>query len=442
VEAGASPVAIARLLADSWGKPVTPHDLPGLIAQRNIGALRAVRDAGDAVGRALSSLVTLLNPRLVVVGGDLAGAGEDILEPIRAGIRRHTLPSAAESVEVVGCRLGDSAEVRGAAGMVLLDAPQLLAVASTDLPAPVRSGAVDLATVLLPGPPPPRGQLAAHNGGMDTDPLLSAAELASAAATTVILDVRYRMGGPPGHGEYAKGHVPRARYVDLDAALAGPPGPGGRHPLPDAGVFGAAMRAAGVDQDADVVVYDDWNGWGAARAWWLLRWAGHRRVRVLDGGLAAWKAAGLPLSTDEPAPGDGDFGPRPGSVPVLDAEGAAELARRGVLLDARAGERYRGETEPIDPVAGHIPGALNAPTTQNVGADGRFHPPAVLAERFAALGAVPGAEVGVYCGSGVSAAHEVLALAAAGVPAALYVGSWSEWTADPARPVATGPEPS
>jgi len=273
-------------------------------------------------------------------------------------------------------------------------------------------------------------------------PVIPVAELASAAAAVTLLDVRYRMGGPPGCEEYAKGHIPRARYVDLDAALAGPPGPGGRHPLPDPEVFGAAMRAAGVDQDADVVLYDDWNGWGPARAWWLLRWAGHRRVRVLDGGLAAWKAAGLPLSTEEPAPGNGDFAPRPGALPVLDAVGAAELARRGVLLDARAGERYRGETEPIDPVAGHIPGALSAPTTENTDADGCFLPAAVLAERFAALGARPGAEVGVYCGSGVSAAHEVLALAVAGVPAALYVGSWSEWTADPARPVATGPDAS
>ena len=273
------------------------------------------------------------------------------------------------------------------------------------------------------------------------EPIISAAELASAAATTTIIDVRYRMGGPPGAGEYAKGHIPGARYVDLDTALAAPPGPRGRHPLPDTEVFGAAMRVAGVGRDTDVVVYDDWTGWGPARAWWLLRWAGHARVRVLDGGLAAWTAAGLPLSTEEPAPGEGDFVPRPGAMPLLDADGAAALARRGLLLDARAGERYRGETEPIDPVAGHIPGAVNAPTTENVGPDGRFLAPGALADRFAALGAKPGAEVGVYCGSGVSGAHEVLALAIAGVPAALYAGSWSEWTADPARPVATGGRP-
>jgi thiosulfate/3-mercaptopyruvate sulfurtransferase len=268
-----------------------------------------------------------------------------------------------------------------------------------------------------------------------------AAELASAARPPVLIDVRYRMGGPPGHGEYAKGHLPGARYVDLDAELAGQPGREGRHPLPDAGTFGAAMRRAGVSRDRDVVVYDDWNGWGPARCWWLLRWAGHDRVRVLDGGLAAWKAAGQPLSQEEPPPGDGDFVPEPGAVPVLDAEGAAALAARGVLLDARAGERYRGETEPIDPVAGHIPGAVSAPTLDSLAADGTLLPADVLAERFAALGVKPGAEVGVYCGSGVSAAQLALALAVTGVPAALYVGSWSEWTADPTRPVATGPTP-
>jgi thiosulfate/3-mercaptopyruvate sulfurtransferase len=269
--------------------------------------------------------------------------------------------------------------------------------------------------------------------------LITAVDLAAAPVPPVLLDVRYRMSGPTGPGEYAKGHVAGARYVDLDAELAGPPGAAGRHPLPDAEEFGAAMRRAGVSADADVVVYDDWNGWGAARAWWLLRWAGHRRVRVLDGGLAAWRAAGLPLSTQEPPPGEGDFVARPGGMPVLDADGAGALAREGLLLDARAGERYRGEVEPIDPVAGHIPGAVNAPTTEYVAPDGTFLPPDALAAHFAALGAKrSGVRVGVYCGSGVSAAHSVLALAEAGIPAALYPGSWSEWTTSP-RPIATGP---
>ncbi|MBN6547297.1 sulfurtransferase, partial [Actinacidiphila bryophytorum] len=243
--------------------------------------------------------------------------------------------------------------------------------------------------------------------------LITARELAgelAAPVPPVLLDVRYRMGGPPGHGEYAKGHIPGARYVDLDAELAAPPGAGGRHPLPDADAFGAAMRRAGVGADTDVVVYDDANGWGPARAWWLLRWAGHHRVKVLDGGLAAWKAAGGPLSTEEPPPGEGDFAPRPGGMPVVDADGAAELARRGLLLDARAGERYRGEVEPVDPVAGHIPGAVSAPTTANTAPDGTYLPAGELAARFAALGATTAPEVGVYCGSGVSAAHQILAL--------------------------------
>lgn len=273
--------------------------------------------------------------------------------------------------------------------------------------------------------------------------LITASALAgelAAATPPVVLDVRYRLGGPPGRPEYEAGHVPGAVYVDMEAELAGPAGPAGRHPLPGLDAFAAAMRRAGVSADRAVVVYDGGQGWSAARAWWLLRYTGHPSVRVLDGGLAAWTASGGALSTDVPAPEPGDFTAEPGALPLLGADEAAALARRGVLLDARAGERYRGEVEPIDRVSGHIPGALSAPTTENLAADGTYREPAELAERFAALGATPDAEVGVYCGSGVSAAQEVLALAVAGVPAALYVGSWSEWSADPARPVATGPE--
>ncbi|MEV6567703.1 sulfurtransferase [Streptomyces kronopolitis] len=274
--------------------------------------------------------------------------------------------------------------------------------------------------------------------------IITATELASELAqpaAPVLLDIRYQLGGPPGRPEYEAGHVPGAVYVDLDSQLAAPPGPAGRHPLPDLDVFAAAMRAAGVRADRPVVVYDGGQGWAAARAWWLLRWTGHPDVRVLDGGLAAWQASGGTLSTDQPMPPAGDFTPLPGALPLLTADDAAAVARRGVLLDARAAERYRGEVEPIDPVAGHIPGAVSAPTTENVAEGGTvFREAAELAKRFAALGATADTEVGVYCGSGVSAAHQVLALAVAGVPAALYVGSWSEWTADPARPVATGPQ--
>lgn len=187
-----------------------------------------------------------------------------------------------------------------------------------------------------------------------------------------------------------------------------------------------------------MVVYDGGQGWAAARAWWLLRWSGHPDVRVLDGGLGAWAGE---LDTKTPEPAEGDFRPVPGALPLLDGDGAAALAGSGLLLDARAAERYRGDVEPIDRVGGHIPGAVSAPTALNVAEDGCFLPADVLASRFSALGADGDTEVGVYCGSGVSGAHEVLALEIAGHRAALYAGSWSEWSSDESRPVATGPDP-
>ncbi|KOX27169.1 MULTISPECIES: sulfurtransferase [unclassified Streptomyces] len=272
-------------------------------------------------------------------------------------------------------------------------------------------------------------------------PIISASELPSESAGVrppALLDVRWALGGPPGRPAYEAGHLPGAVYVDLDTELAGPPGGGGRHPLPDPEAFGAAMRRAGVSADRPVVVYDGGSGWGAARAWWLLRWAGHPDVRVLDGGLAAWTGE---LTEKVPVPEPGDFRPRPGALGLLDADGAAALARSGLLLDARAAERYRGDVEPIDRVGGHIPGAVSAPTTENVDAGGLFLAADALRDRFAALGAAEGTPVAVYCGSGVSGAHEVLALEIAGIPASLYAGSWSEWSADPSRPVATGPDP-
>ena len=295
-------------------------------------------------------------------------------------------------------------------------------------------------------------------------PLISAGELADALAGPVpptLIDVRWRLGGPPGIEAYRAGHIPGAIYVDLDTQLAGPPGPDGRHPLPPPAEFQAAMRAAGVRSDGDVVVYDEADATVAARAWWLLRYFGHGRpghggpshgrVRVLDGGLQAWRAAGLPVSTAEETAAPGDFTAHPGQLPVLDAAGAAEVASAGILLDARAPARYRGETEPVDRIAGHIPGAVSAPTAGNVTSDGFFRPTADLRARFADLGvaavandgrgAGAGQAVGAYCGSGVTAAHEVLALELAGVAAALYVGSWSAWITDPDRPVATGPQP-
>ncbi|MFE7014148.1 sulfurtransferase [Streptomyces sp. NPDC057651] len=280
--------------------------------------------------------------------------------------------------------------------------------------------------------------------------IISATELVSESAggkPPVMLDVRWQLsmakatGAPAfdGRAAYEAGHIPGAVYVDLDADLAGPAGAAGRHPLPDVASFGAAMRRAGVSADRDVVVYDGGQGWAAARTWWMLRWTGHPSVRVLDGGLGAWEG---PLESAVPSPAPGTFEPAPGAVGRLDADGAAALARSGVLLDARAAERYRGDVEPIDRVGGHIPGAVSAPTSENVAQDGRFLPVEALASRFKSLGASgDSGEVGVYCGSGVSGAHEVLALAVAGIDAALYVGSWSEWSSDESRPVATGPDP-
>jgi thiosulfate/3-mercaptopyruvate sulfurtransferase len=272
--------------------------------------------------------------------------------------------------------------------------------------------------------------------------IISAVDLASESAgprPPVLLDVRWQLGGPNLRAEYEAGHLPGAVFVDLDAELAGPPTPGaGRHPLPDPEVFGAVMRRAGVSSRTPVVAYDGGLGWAAARAWWLLRWTGHPDVRVLDGGLAAWRGE---LSTDVPRPAEGDFRPTAGGPGLLDADGAAGIARKGLLLDARAAERYRGDVEPIDRVGGHIPGAVSAPTSENVGPDGRFRSAAELTERFTALGAADAPAVGVYCGSGVSGAHEVLALELAGIPAALYAGSWSQWSSDESRPVATGPDP-
>jgi thiosulfate/3-mercaptopyruvate sulfurtransferase len=272
------------------------------------------------------------------------------------------------------------------------------------------------------------------------------ADALSARSATVVLDVRWRLGGPPGRQDYEVSHVPGAVYVDLDTELSAPPGVGGRHPLPDPERLQEVLRGAGVREGGQVVAYDGGDGSVAARVWWLLRWAGFGEVAVLDGGFAAWEAAGLPVTADVPAvlTGDaaGDVVVRPGQMPVLDADGAAALAQEGVLLDARAAARYRGETEPVDPKAGHVPGALNAPSTGHVGADGRWLGAEELAARFAGLGVSGDVAVGAYCGSGVTASSVVLALEVAGItsaekPAALYAGSWSNWCALD-REVATG----
>ncbi|GLK99300.1 hypothetical protein GCM10017581_010410 [Dactylosporangium matsuzakiense] len=276
----------------------------------------------------------------------------------------------------------------------------------------------------------------------DTNPILvTAGELAGLDAR--LLDVRWRLGDPDGHAHYLDGHIPGAVYVDLDTDLAAPAAAGqGRHPLPDVADLQAAARRWGIRAGDTVVAYDDNGNLAAARAWWLLRWAGIADVRLLDGGLAAWRAAGRPIATGEEKAEPGDVVLTGGSLPSTGPDGAAGLvAADGVLLDARAAERYRGEPNAIDPRPGHIPGAVSAPTSDNLTAEGTFRPASELAERFTALGVTPDRPIGVYCGSGVTAAHEIAALAIAGIhDVVLYPGSLSQWaTLD--RPVVAGPDP-
>ena len=273
--------------------------------------------------------------------------------------------------------------------------------------------------------------------------LIGAADLLSRESRPVLLDVRWALGDDRGRERYLAGHLPGAVFVDLETELAGPPSAGaGRHPLPSLQRLQFSARRWGIGQDDAVVVYDATGGLAAARAWWLLRWGGLRDVRLLDGGLNAWLAAGGVLERGDVVPAPGDVTLAGGGMPVLTLDEAAALpASGGVLLDARAGERYRGEVEPIDPRAGHVPGAVSAPATENLATDTTFRPAADLGARFAALGVRPGSTVGVYCGSGVTAAHEIAALAVAGIDAALWPGSWSQWSADPDRPAASGPDP-
>jgi thiosulfate/3-mercaptopyruvate sulfurtransferase len=269
--------------------------------------------------------------------------------------------------------------------------------------------------------------------------LISGADLLAADRDrTVLLDVRWALGDRHGREHYLAGHLPGAVFVDLEIELADPPSAAeGRHPLPSLQRLQSAARRWGVSDGDAVVAYDATGGLAAARAWWLLRWGGLTDVRLLDGGLDAWRRAGGPIETGDVVPEPGDVTLTGEAMPVLTIDEAAAMPSFGVLLDARAGERYRGEVEPVDPRAGHVPGALSAPTTENLAPDGTFLPVVELRERFAALGARPGRTVGVYCGSGVTAAHEVAALAAAGIDAALWPGSWSQWSAVPDRPLAT-----
>ena len=241
-----------------------------------------------------------------------------------------------------------------------------------------------------------------------------------------VVDCRYTLGEPgAGRRAWLAGHVPGAAFLDLDTDLADPPGERGRHPLPDVGSFERAARRAGIGPGSRVVAYDEAGEGGAARLWWLLRHLGHEAVAVLDGGLAAWREAGGPLSTGEETVEPGHFEARRGEGDIADAD---EAGAAPVLLDARAPARFRGETEPIDAVAGHIPGAANLPASE-LAPGGRFLEPAELRARLERAGAGPGREVVAYCGSGVTACTIVLAAELAGLgPARLYPGSWSEWS--------------
>jgi thiosulfate/3-mercaptopyruvate sulfurtransferase len=255
----------------------------------------------------------------------------------------------------------------------------------------------------------------------------------------VLVDTRLALTGPTGRERYDAGHIPGAAYLDVDDDLASPPGLGGRHPLPDPELFAAALRRVGIARDSSVVAYDEGPGTAAARLWWLLRDYGHEDVMVLDGGLSAWTASGRPVSRVPVDPEPGDWTGTPGHLPVVDADETAAVVAEGVLVDVRAAERFRGEQEPIDPVAGHVPGAVNAPLSGNTDEDGRFLPADELRERFEALGVRDGLRVAAYCGSGVTVTQTLLALRLAGfADAALYPGSWSGWITDPSRPVATG----
>ncbi|WP_207842117.1 sulfurtransferase [Williamsia soli] len=267
------------------------------------------------------------------------------------------------------------------------------------------------------------------------------AELIDGTTPVTILDVRWRLDQPDGRADHDSGHIPGAVYVDLDSELSDHSVTGrGRHPLPSGDNLQAAARRWGVRTGVPVVVYDDWNRAGSARAWWVLGAAGISDVRVLDGGLEAWVAAGHDLVKGLEAPVEGDVVVAhsdlySGALPTLTAEQVSDFA--GVLVDARAPERYRGEVEPVDAVAGHIPGAGNAPSTATLD-NGFFRDAAELRELFAGAGADGTAPVGVYCGSGVTAAVDLVALKIADVDASLFPGSWSQWSSDSENPVATG----
>ena len=274
--------------------------------------------------------------------------------------------------------------------------------------------------------------------------LVQAEALAAALGEpgVAVFDCRFSLADPAaGERDHRVAHVPGARYAHLDRDLSGPGGRGrGRHPWPDAAAFVARLSAWGVAPDTQVVAYDAGDGAFAARLWCLLRLLGHEAVAVLDGGWARWTALGLAVDAAIPAPAPARYEATFEAARVLDADATQRhLDAGGLLVDARAPERFRGEVEPIDPVAGHVPGAVNRPYAANL-SDGRFKPAAQLRAEFdALLGGREAGDVAAMCGSGVTACHHLLAMAHAGLPGAkLFAGSWSGWSSDPSRPVATG----
>ena len=283
---------------------------------------------------------------------------------------------------------------------------------------------------------------------MPFDTLISADELAavqSSGTALMLLDCSFELSDlQAGQRAYAAGHIPGARYLHLEHDLStDKTGRNGRHPLPSRESFARTMAALGLHAGTQVVAYDNAGGMYAARLWWMLRWAGHQAVAVLDGGIAGWKASGRGLSTDAPAALPvGNFGLAPSLVSTVSYdEVRANLDAPGrLVLDARAPDRFRGENETMDPVGGHIPGARNRLFKDNLGPDGRFKPPAQLRQEFDAItGGRPASELINQCGSGVTACHNLLAMEVAGLRgAALYPGSWSEWSAQAGAPIATG----
>ncbi|MBF4580134.1 sulfurtransferase [Frigoribacterium sp. VKM Ac-2530] len=283
-------------------------------------------------------------------------------------------------------------------------------------------------------------------GASAPHPLVSVAELERSLRgdrPPRLLDVRWRLDRPDGRPAHREGHLPGAVYVDLGSELAahGLAATDGRHPVPTPDELEQSAQGWGLREGEPVVVYDDLGGQSAARAWWLLRAAGLADVRLLDGGLAAWTAAGLPVETGDVRPEPGDVVLGSGRLPTVDADGAAAFPTHGTLVDSRAAERYRGEVEPVDPRAGHVPGAVSVPTAGNLDASGLFLDADALRARYEEAGVRPGEPVAVYCGSGVTAAHAAVALTVAGYDPVLFPGSWSAWSSDPDRPVATGAEP-